>query len=284
MNPFTHAIRVGISRGWIEFMNSLRAPQDLVFYIGVSGGALAMLVANSDSPVEGTSVLMPSVLLPSILAALLVFGNVIGPAYTIAAEREDGTLLRSKALPYGTTGYATGQVVLNSAGMVPPLAIIIVPSLFLFDSVMSRGAVGWLLVIALLVLGTLATLPIGIIAGSLAKSSRLVGTWVMAPLVGLVMISGILGPIDNLWGWVQGVAQVFPMYWLGLGMRTAFLPDSAVTYELGDSWRTVEVFGVLGAWAIAGLVLAPIVLRRMARREAGSLVEARKQEQLQRIG
>jgi ABC-2 type transport system permease protein len=141
-----------------------------------------------------------------------------------------------------------------------------------------------LLVIALLVLGTLATLPIGIIAGSLAKSSRLVGTWVMAPLVGLVMISGILGPIDNLWGWVQGVAQVFPMYWLGLGMRTAFLPDSAVTYELGDSWRTVEVFGVLGAWAIAGLVLAPIVLRRMARREAGSLVEARKQEQLQRIG
>lgn len=142
MNPFTHAIRVGISRGWIEFMNSLRAPQDLVFYIGVSGGALAMLVANSDSPVEGTSVLMPSVLLPSILAALLVFGNVIGPAYTIAAEREDGTLLRSKALPYGTTGYATGQVVLNSAGMVPPLAIIIVPSLFLFDSVMSRGAVG----------------------------------------------------------------------------------------------------------------------------------------------
>jgi ABC-2 type transport system permease protein len=100
----------------------------------------------------------------------------------------------------------------------------------------------------------------------------------------MVTISGIFGPMDDLWEGVQLIAQVFPMYWLALGMRSAFLPDSAATYELGDSWRTLEVFGVLGAWAVVGLVVAPMVLRRMARRESGSLLETRKQEQLQRIG
>ena len=42
--------------------------------------------------------------------------------------------------------------------------------------------------------------------------------------------------------------------------------------EIGHSWRHLETLGVLGAWAIAGLVLAPILLRRMARRESGSSV------------
>jgi ABC-2 type transport system permease protein len=34
------------------------------------------------------------------------------------------------------------------------------------------------------------------------------------------------------------------------------------------------MFAVLGVWAVLGMVLAPIVLRRMARRESGSTVAA----------
>lgn len=74
------------------------------------------------------------------------------------------------------------------------------------------------------------------------------------------------------------------MYWLGLGMRSALLPDAAAAVELGESWRQVETAGVLGAWAILGLVVAPIVLRRMARRESGSSVAERRQKLLQRVG
>ena len=36
---------------------------------------------------------------------------------------------------------------------------------------------------------------------------------------------------------------------------------------------------MLGAWALAGLLLAPVVLRRMARRESGSSMEARRLQQ-----
>jgi ABC-2 type transport system permease protein len=71
------------------------------------------------------------------------------------------------------------------------------------------------------------------------------------------------------------------MYWLGLGMRSAFLPDAAASLEIGRSWRTLETVGVLGAWAVLGMVVTPMVLRRMARRQSGSQVEAARQAALQ---
>jgi ABC-2 type transport system permease protein len=36
-------------------------------------------------------------------------------------------------------------------------------------------------------------------------------------------------------------------------------------------------------WAVAGLVLAPMVLRRMARRESGSSVQARREKAMQQV-
>jgi ABC-type Fe3+/spermidine/putrescine transport system ATPase subunit len=87
----------------------------------------------------------------------------------------------------------------------------------------------------------------------------------------------------NFPAWLQGVAQVFPIYWLGLGMRSALLPDDMAAVEFGHSWRHLETAGVLSAWAVVGLILAPIVLRRMARRESGSSVAARREKALQRI-
>jgi len=103
------------------------------------------------------------------------------------------------------------------------------------------------------------------------------------PIMGLVATSGIFYPITTFPVWLQWIGQAFPVYWLGLGMRSALLPDALAAVELGGSWRHLETFGVLGAWAVAGLLVAPIVLRRMARRESGSTVAARKEKALQRI-
>jgi ABC-2 type transport system permease protein len=47
--------------------------------------------------------------------------------------------------------------------------------------------------------------------------------------------------------------------------------------EVSHSWRHLATFGVLSAWAVAGLVLAPAVLRRMARRQSGSNFAARRE-------
>jgi ABC-2 type transport system permease protein len=67
-------------------------------------------------------------------------------------------------------------------------------------------------------------------------------------------------------------------------MRSALLPNDLAAVEIGHSWRHLETLGVLGAWAVVGLVIAPIMLRRMARHESGSSVAARREKAMQRIG
>jgi len=273
MTPTTHAIRVGLARGWTECKLSLRSPQDQGFYLFVGVATLVALYLQRDTPVEGTSLLFPSVAMPSVLGGLIAFGVVIGPAYALAMEREDGTLLRAKAVPNGITGYVWGQLLLHSFGLIPMLLVILVPSFVLFDDLMHRGLAGWLTVVWVIALGLLATMPIGMIIGASVPNTQKVASWGMLPVIVLAAISGILFPMQQLWGWVQTIAQVFPMYWLGLGMRSAFLPDAAAAVEITGSWRTLETVLVLTAWAIAGALIAPIVLRRMSRRQSGAAVQ-----------
>ena len=155
------------------------------------------------------------------------------------------------------------------------------PAAFLFPGLMSRGVTGWLTFLWVVILGMLAAMPIAIIIGSLAPSVQKVGSWGMLPMLVLLGISGIFYPVQAMWTWLQGVAQMFPLYWLGLGMRSAFLPPAAAAIELGGSWRTLQTVLVLAAWAVLGLALAPPVLRRMARKQSGSRVEAARQEATQ---
>ncbi len=274
MSATRNALALGVRRGWTEFVLSLRSPQDQGFYLFVGVGTLLYLWVNRDEQLDGTGISLVAYSLPGILAGLLAFGVIVGPAFSLAMEREDGTLLRHKALPHGMQGYVTGQVVLHSLGLLPLLLVLLVPSFLLFDGVMERGATGWLTVTWVLVLGLLATLPLGMVIGSLVPSTQKVTTWGMLPVLVVTAISGIFLPVQALWGWVQAVAQVFPTYWIGLGMRSAFLPDAAAAVELGDSWRTGATVLVLSAWAVAGLLLTPRVLRRMARRQSGSQVAA----------
>jgi len=273
VNARLYAVRLGLRRGWIEFKQSVLSSQDQWFYLFTGGLVLGYLWIRRDSPVEGTDLTFPSVALPSILGGLVAFGLVIGPSYALAMEKEDGTLLRSKAVPHGLVGYFTGQLLFQSLSMVPQLLVILVPSFLLFEGLMADPS-GWWTVGWVLVLGMLAALPIGMLIGALVPGVQKVGMWGMLPVMVLAGISGIFYPVQQLWGWVQVVAEMFPMYWLGLGMRSAFLPDSAASLEIGGSWRTLETVAVLSAWAIVGALVTPMVLRRMARRQTGSQVQA----------
>jgi ABC-2 type transport system permease protein len=284
MNPTLHAARLGLARGLAEFRQSLIDPQQMGFQVFFAIAFVIVLLFQRGSTVEGTNVSLAFAVLPGVLGMMVAVGGLQGAAGSLAVEREDGTLLRAKAVPNGMVGYFTGRVVSVSLIAILGLAIIFVPSLFLIPELTRIGLTGWLTFLWVLALGLLATLPIGAVIGSLAKSPNTVNGLVTLPIIGVTAISGIFYPIFALPGWVQAIAQVFPIYWLGLGVRSAFLPDSAASVEIGESWRHLETVGVLGAWALVGLVLAPVVLRRMARKESGANMAARRQRALQRIG
>ena len=82
-----HAVRLGLRRGWTEFVQGLRSTQDQWFYLFTAFLAVGYLYLRRDTEVDGSGLLLPSVALPSILAGLIVFGLVIGPAYSLAMEK-----------------------------------------------------------------------------------------------------------------------------------------------------------------------------------------------------
>jgi len=254
----------------------LRSPQDQSFYVTMGLGALALMWFNRDEVLEGTPLTAPQVALPSLLAGIVMFSIVIGPAYALALEREDGTLLRSRIAPFGLHGYLTGVGTLSVVSLLPLLVVVLGGSALLFDGAVPSDPWRWLLVVVALLLGILANLPLGFAIGALVPRIQQVTTWGMVPIIGLAWISGIFGSMEALWPWVRGLAQLFPMYWLGHLMRYAFLPQAAVAGELYGTWRIGWGITVLVVWTIVGSALASVLVRRMARRQSGAAVaEAR---------
>lgn len=274
------AVLAGMSRGWIETRQTLSGAAAISYMVSPVIYAVVLLFMR-DSKVPGTDFSLGAMLLPSLVGMSIAFGGLMGPAGTIAVDREDGTLLRSKATPNGMLGYLVGKIAMFSITMLISLAMLAIPGYLVAGDLVFNTRT-WLLLTLIFVFGMVSTVPISVSLGSLMKSSAQTGFIFLASIL-LVIPSGIFYPITAMPAWLQWVGQAFPFYWLGLGSRSAMLPEAMAAVEIGESWRTLEMFAVLAAWAVIGMVFAPILLRRMARRQSGSAV-ARARERIMSKG
>jgi ABC-2 type transport system permease protein len=281
MSPMTNAVRLGIARGWIEFkIFFLKNPQGLISTVILAILFVGVLWFERATKIEGVSLALLT--LPGLLGMYIANEGLSDVAKILSYDREDGTLLRAKAIPQGMVGYLIARVVVSLLSTIFNLAIVFVLSLFVVPGLANLDGGRLLIFLGVLVLGLLATAPIGAVIGSLVKSSGAGFGLTFFPLIALVAISGIFYPISALPAWVQWIAQVFPVYWLGLGLRSVFSPVAAAALEPGGSFRLPATFLVLAAWAVAGLLLAPPTLRRMAQRTSGNEMEAGKQRSIRR--
>lgn len=277
------AVTAGALRGAIEMRNSLQKPAELTYYlIGATTFSLALWYFRDDI-VPGVEISTAAIIFPSAMALMTLFVATYGLATLVSTEREDGTLLRLSILPAGTFTYAWGQTVRTllelafTFGLFTVLASILVPDLWI------RGWVGALSALGFLVLGIFACLPLGFVVGSLFNNPRSVGGWGFIVVGAIVWVSGIIAPLSAQPEWAQVVGQILPIYWLGLGMRSSLLPEGFLFVEVGESWRTLETIGMLGVWAAVGLVLAPLLLQRIARKESFASLATRREKAMQRV-
>jgi ABC-2 type transport system permease protein len=280
MNPTATVLRAGFTCGLIELRQSFTGAA-LFGHLLWPVVTLVAIFSLRNRSFGASGFTLGTLVLPGVLGMFVALGMLLVVQY-LSADREEGTLLRAKATPNGIRGYLIGKLITVSGIILAYLTILLIPGLIIVGGLDIGSIRSWLTLGWVLFLGLMATLPIGAVLGSLISSPRHTG-YISIPIMGLIAISGIFYPITALPQWLQWIAQNFPMYWLGLGMRSALLPASAVSVEIGQSWRHLETIGVLGVWAVLGLVLAPIVLARMARRESGSNVAERREKALQRV-
>jgi ABC-2 type transport system permease protein len=282
MNAWWAAVPAGFERGRIELKQTFTNADSLVPTLVVTGSFILVMLLTRRTTVPGTHFSLGTTMLTSILGMSIGVTGLATMGAALATEREDGTLLRAKATPNGMAGYLIGKVVTVSGIILIGVVSMIIPGMFLFHGLAVGSATAWLTLTWVLALGLVATLPIGAILGSLFPNARSAG--LITLFIGaIVAVSGIFYPITHLPQWLQWVGQVFPLYWLGLGMRSALLPANLAAVEIGHSWRHLATFGVLGAWAVVGLLVAPVLLRRMARHQSGSAVAARREKALLRV-
>lgn len=281
---FRSTLRLGLRRGFIEMAHSLTNRADQIWIAVVNGILIAVLVFQRNADLADTGFSLAVATLPGLIAMNVVMGGWMGTAQMLAVEREDGTLLRAKSTPNGMSAYVVARVTLAMLNTLLGLVIFVIAGLILLPGLTDVPVSGWLMLLVVFVLGMLATMPWGAVIGALVKSSGSGFGLTFLPMIVLLAISGIFYPITGMPDWLHPVALAFPVYWLGAGMREALLPDAAAAAELGGQFHTLAMFGVLGAYALVGLLIAPRVLRAMARKESGSAVESRKAKAIQGWG
>lgn len=278
MSPTTSRTRTTIGaalrQARIDLRTNLLTGAAVSYLISPITVIIVMRLAKN-SPIRESSITIAENFLPAMLAFGLIMGCLIGVASELTTEREDGTMVRMKAVPHGLHGYLVGktltQLILNFA----TTALTLIPAIIFFPSLAPSSAARWLLLFAIFILGVAALMPLGALVGArLGNMAHL--TIVMFGAFALAGISGLFYPLAASPGWMQAIGQVFPLYWLGLGFRQALLPAEAAMLEIGGSWRTIEMFAALGVWTLLGLLVAPRALRRMIRGVSGSkIAEAR---------
>ena len=234
-----------------------------------------------DSLIDESTVTIAQLLVPSMLGAMLLLGGFSGVAGELYQERDQGTILRMKCVPRGLAGYLAGKTISTIVTTFLLVGATLVAGSLLFEGVGPSSLRSWVLLVVFGLLGMAATVPWGAIVGAAIKTP--IGLMLpMLGVYGLLILSGVYFPLTMFPAWIQAIAQALPAYWLALGMRAALLPDAAAVVEIGESWRLAETFAVLGAWSVVGLLLAPIVLRRMIRGESGSRITAARERVLTR--
>ena len=274
----THAALIGLRRGWAEHLHFLRNRRELAGgLIGTVGVFVLIVRWQGGADVPGTDA-SKAVLMTAGFIAFSVFSvGLMSLPMMITADREEGTLLRLRTVPGGVPAYLVGRAVAVLCQIVTYIALMLVAGMVFAGVALPTAPGAWLTLLWVLALGTLAVVPIGAAIGTLLPGPRNAASILSLPVMGLMIVSGVMFPVTEMPAAVQWVAQAFPLYWQGLGLRSVFLPDSMLAAEIGGSWRPLETAGMLGAWAVAGLLTAPWLLLRATRRESGTRL-ARRQE------
>lgn len=267
----------GLTRGFIEFKQDF-APTRLLGQLFWPVVTLVAMFYFRDHHVSGVA--LGSVMYPSVLGMFTVFGLQLMAQY-LTVDREDGTLLRARSTPHGVTAYLIGKSTLCTLTVLAYLLIVAIPGSFLVDGLAPMTVSRVMTLIWVVALGTAASQALGAVIGALVPSVRASG-YVALVLMGLIAISGVFYPMASFPGWLQVIGQCSPIYWVGLGARSALLPDSAATAEITGTWRTWPTVIILLAWTAIGMAVAPKTLRAMSRKESGSRLSDRQNKAQQR--
>jgi ABC-2 type transport system permease protein len=251
--------RVYRTRAGVEVKEFFRQRESVVFTLVFPVVLLLALGAVLDYDL-GAGVDFPQYFMAGVITAGVVGSSLQNMAIHIAGERSDGTLKSLAGTPMPKSAYFVGKVVQVLAVTAATVALLLLVGVAVYGIDLPSGT-DWLTFAWVTVLGAAACTLLGVAVSSLARNGRSASATVTPIALVLEFVSGVFLPFDQVPGWLQDLASVFPVKWLAQGLRSVFLPDALAASEPAGSWELGRVALVLGAWCVAGLVLCVLTFR-----------------------
>ena len=258
------ALSIGIQRGGLEIKQFMRQRESVVFTMLFPLILLAIFGSVfSNSIAEGVT--FSQYFVAGMIASGLVNTGFQQLAIMIPMEREFGTLKRLRGTPMPASSYFIGKAILVTLSMLIQVFLLLAAGVAFFGVNLPTGADKWLLLVALLVLGSACSTVLGIAFSNVPKSGRGASAVVSPVVIVLQFFSGVFFIFTDLPQWMQQVAAIFPLKWMTQGARSIFLPDSFATREVAGNWETGRTFAIITAWLVVGLYLGSSKLQVGAR-------------------
>ncbi|MCH1882166.1 ABC transporter permease [Agrococcus sp. ARC_14] len=265
-----HTVRCAIDRIRVELLQYVRRSDAMVFTF-LFPVLLFVIFASAFSAldplleIDGQTVTQPHLYLPAMLAAGVFLSGVQNLGIEIAVERNDGTLQRLAATPLPVLAYfigKLGQLIITS---LVQAALLLLVARFAFGIELPSEPARWLTLAWVFFAALVCFAVLGVVIAQLPRSVNSASAVVIPVALALQFISGIFLPFTILPEWLQSIANVFPLAWVGHGFRAALLPDIARHLEVGEAWNLPMVAIVLGIWAVVGSVVAAVTFRWIKR-------------------
>lgn len=260
------ALRVGLSRGWMEIRTFAREWESVIFTFSLPALILVMFASIFDG-IYDMGIPAVDYYLPGLIAMGLMSVSFQTLGTTIASEREYGTLRRLRGTPMPPSAYFVGKTTLVLFLALGQLAFLLAVAGLFFDATLPTTVEAWTTIAWVFVLGTVGCSLLGIAISSLARSVQAASAVVVVPFLLLQFTSGIFVPVMALPEWVLNGASLFPLLWMAQGMRAAFFPDEMAALEPSGSWDLHMAALALGAWCVVGLALTLLTFRWKTRKD-----------------
>jgi ABC-2 type transport system permease protein len=205
------------------------------------------LFGNDTVPVAGREISTSTFYVGAIATFAIITATYTNLAINVTFSRDMGILKRIRGTPMAAWSFMVGRIL--HALLVTLLLVVIVVAfgaLFYEAEVPSDTMPAFLATVAI---GAASFSALGLAVTAVIPNADASPPIVNASILPLLFLSGIFIPIQDPNAWYVTVAKVFPVYHFAQAMNSAYFSVSGSGFE---PWNLL----ILGAWGVAGVILA----------------------------
>ena len=260
-SPLPAPLRIGLSRIVPELKNFYRRPEQLALTFSMPAVICILLgsIFSTKLPTSDTST--GAVIAASMLAYGILSTSFINLGISIAADRDTGALRRLRGTPATASSYFIGKILLVAVASLAEAIVLLLVGVLVFQLRLPTTLFGWFTLTWVFILGIVSCSLLGIFISNFASNAVSAAVITNGPAVALQFVSGTYVPLIVLPTWMLVFGSIFPVKWMAQGFRSVLLPAKMAAFEPAGSWEHWQIFFVLTAWSIGGLIACLAVFR-----------------------